>query len=194
MEDQKKRPTVAVGSAEETEEKVMTPSEMADAILPNENDFLQGLIDAENYVEDEIVKIDIARPVKDANGDPTGETRVFFSFRIKPLSEEEYTECRKKWTKYKKNRQFGVVMPEDTDTVKFRDQLIYKATVPEDRDNLWDNKKAWAAYEKKGHQIMSGLDIIEYSLKAGEKDRIVDMIDKISGYDDEVLEDVVKNS
>lgn len=38
----------------------------------------------------------------------------------------------------------------------------------------WDNKKVWQALESKGFQIMSGLDVIEYTLKAGEKDRIID--------------------
>ena len=37
-------------------------------------------------------------------------------------------------------------------------------------------KKVWQALESKGFQIMSGLDVIEYTLKAGEKDRIIDCL------------------
>ena len=39
---------------------------------------------------------------------------------------------------------------------------------------------------------MNGLDVIEYSLKAGEKDRVLECIDSLSGYDNN-MEEVVKN-
>lgn len=83
-------------------------------------------------------------------------------------------------------------MPEDTNAVKYRDALIYQATVEEDREKLWDNKKAWEVMRNKGLPIMNGLDVIEYSLKAGEKDAVIDEIDKLSGYASN-LEEVVKN-
>jgi len=191
MANQTGRPTVSVGVDEEVknvEEKEFSKEESQEQLVAHEEDFLQGLIDSGDYVENEQVLIEIARPDK-----KTGKSRVFYKFHIKPLSEDEYTKCRKKWTKYKKNKQLGIVTAGETDAVKFRDQLIYVATIPEDREKLWDNKKAWAAYESKGYQIMNGLDIIEYSLKAGEKDRIIDTIDRISGYEEDNLEDVIKN-
>ena len=40
----------------------------------------------------------------------------------------------------------------------------------------------------KGIQILSGLDVIEYTLKAGEKDKVIECIDKLSGYDDDLEE------
>ena len=46
----------------------------------------------------------------------------------------------------------------------------------------------------KGCQIMNGLDVIEYTLKSGEKDKIIEAIDKLSGYDSNNLEEVAKNS
>lgn len=84
--------------------------------------------------------------------------------------------------------------PEDTNTVKYRSALIYEATIQSDRENLWDNKKIWDALNQKGFQIMNGLDVIEYTLKSGEKDRIIEAIDKLSGYDSDNLEEVAKNS
>lgn len=39
---------------------------------------------------------------------------------------------------------------------------------------------------------MNGLDVIECVLKAGEKDKVLEAIDKLSGYE-ENLEEVVKN-
>ena len=71
--------------------------------------------------------------------------------------------------------------------------------MPEDRKKLWDNKEAWEALRDKGMQILSGLDMIEYCLIAGEKDRVIDVIDSISGYSDNLeevtdgLENTIKN-
>ena len=92
--------------------------------------------------------------------------KLAFAFYIRPLGSEEYDKCRS--------------------------AIIHKATIAEDREKLWDNKKVWQALESKGFQIMSGLDVIEYTLKAGEKDRIIDAIDTLSGYESNI-EEVAKN-
>ena len=39
---------------------------------------------------------------------------------------------------------------------------------------------------------MNGLDVIEYCLKAGEKDKVLECIDALRGYDSN-LEEVAKN-
>ncbi len=91
-----------------------------------------------------------------------------------------------------RNKQFGMKLPEETNSVKYRDLLIYTATTDEYKEKLWDNKKIWEALRAKGLQIMNGLDVIEYSLKAGEKDRVLECIDILSGYDND-MEEVVKN-
>ena len=83
-------------------------------------------------------------------------------------------------------------LPEETNSVKYRDALIYTATIEEDRKKLWDNKKVWESLRDKGLQIMNGLDVIEYCLKAGEKDKILECIDALSGYETD-LEEVAKN-
>lgn len=100
--------------------------------------------------------------------------------------------CKKKHTKYVRNKQFGMKLPEETNTVKFRDALIYTATVEADREKLWDNKKVWESLRAKDLQIMNGLDVIEYCLKAGEKDKIIECIDSLSGFE-ENIEEVAKN-
>ncbi len=166
---------------ENIEEREFTPEQNGNQLKVHEEDFLQGLIDAAGYVEEEKQRIEIAR-----------EGRLLFAFSIRPLSESEYNSCKKKHTKFVRNRSLGVKMPEDTDNVKYRADLIYRATVEEDKKNLWDNKKVWEALRNKGMQIVSALDVIEYSLKAGEKDQVVDCIDKLSGYHDN-LEEVTKN-
>lgn len=166
---------------ENVEEREFTKEQDANQLRVNEEDFLQGLIDAAGYAEDEKQRIEIARGGK-----------LLFAFSIRPLSESEYNDCKKKHTKYVRNRSLGVKMPEDTDSVKYRAALIYKATINEDKEKLWDNKKIWEALRDKGMQIVSPLDVIDYSLKAGEKDEVIDCIDKLSGYNDN-LEEVTKN-
>ena len=150
-------------------------------IRANEEDFIQGLIDAAEYASEETQRIEIVR-----------EGRLYFAFHVRPLSSQEYEKCKKKYTKYVRNKQFGMKLPEDTDRIKYQSAIIYEATVEEDRKNLWDNHKVWNALNAKEDRIMNGLDVIEYSLKAGEKDKVLEAIDKLSGYDNN-LEEVAKN-
>lgn len=162
--------------------EVETGEEETKALIrANEDDFIQGLIDAAGYAEEEKQRIEIIR-----------EGRLYFAFNIRPLGSEEYDNCRKKHTKYVRNKQLGMKMPEDTNRIKYQSAIIYQATVEEDRDKLWDNRKVWNTLNDKGFQIMNGLDVIEYTLKAGEKDKILEAIDKLSGYEAN-LEEVAKN-
>lgn len=147
-----------------------------------EGDFIQGLIAAADYKTEDVKHIEIVR----------GGV-LYFAFDIRALGEEEYNKCKTKHTKYVRNKQLGIKLPEDTNTVKYRSAIIYQATTEADREKLWDNKKVWNALNDKGCQIMNGLDVIEYCLKSGEKERILQEIDELSGYDSN-LEEVAKNS
>lgn len=150
-----------------------------EAYLMNENELLKGLLEAAQgkSSEENFVRLEVAR-----NG------KVYFNFRIRPLSEEEYTKCREDATKYVRNKQFGgIKLPEDTNTVRFRSALIYTATVEEDRKKIWDNKEA-----QKALKVLNGVDMIDQVLFAGEKDKILERIDSISGYESK-LEEVAKN-
>lgn len=150
-------------------------------IRANEEDFIQGLIDAAEFASEETQRIDIIR-----------EGRLYFAFHIRPLGSQEYENCKKKHTRYVRNKQLGMKLPGDTDRVKYQSAIIYEATVDEDREKLWDNRKIWNALNAKKERVMNGLDVIEYSLKAGEKDKILETIDQISGYESN-LEEVAKN-
>lgn len=170
---------------ETTDPEVMeyeTDKEDTKALLrANEEDFILGLIDAAEFASKETQHIEIIR-----------EGRLYFAFNIRPLSSREYEKCKKKHTRYVRNKQLGMKLPEDTDRIKYQSAIIYEATVEEDREKLWDNRKVWNALNAKKDRIMNGLDVIEYSLKAGEKDKILESIDKLSGYESN-LEEVAKN-
>lgn len=165
--------------AHEDKNRGMDPEELLD----NEADILRGLLEAAADATEERKTIEIARKGK-----------VLFRFRIRPLSEAEYNACRDKATKYKKNRRLGgIKMPDDTDTARYRSLLIYEATDPEDRKKVWDNKTAW---DQLG--VISGVQLIDKVLLPGEKEAIIEQIDRLSGFDldDEEAGDaekVVKN-
>lgn len=163
------------------EDREYSQEESQNQMRMQEEDFIQGLIAAAGYSTEERQTIEIVR-----------EGKLFFRFDIRPLSEDEYDRCKKKHTKYVRNKSLGMRFPEETNSVKYRDALIYQATVEEDRTKLWDNKKVWEALRDKELPIMNGLDVIEYALKAGEKDKILECIDALSGYEAN-LEEVAKN-
>lgn len=163
------------------ETNVNVEADSKDLIRAYEGDILQGLLSAADYRTIDQKKVQIIR-----------DGKLYFEFTIQPLSEEEYERCRKKHTKYVRNKQLGVKMPEDTDRVSYRCALIYQATIPEDREKLWDNKQLWKALSDKGMQVLTGLHVIENVLKSGEKEKVIELIDRISGYEDN-LEEVVKN-
>lgn len=167
---------------EDVEEVECDPEEDMEQFRAHEEDFIQGLINAAGYHQEEEQRIEIVR-----------DKKLFFAFRIRPLSEEEYERCKKKNTKYVRNKRLGMTVPEETDAVKYRASLIYQATVLEDREKLWDNRSVWSAMKGMGLPVINGLDVIEYSLKAGEKDRVMEAIDNLSGYADTNLEEVAKN-
>jgi hypothetical protein len=189
METNKMKATVGIVNDDLAEEKTeqaveeveLDAEETKNQIRLHEEDFIQGLIDAAGYASEETQHIEIIRAGK-----------LYFAFDIRPLAEEEYDRCKKKYTKYVRNKQFGMKLPEETNSVKYRAALIHTATTDADKEKLWDNKKVWEALRAKGLQIMNGLDVIEYCLKAGEKDKVLECIDALSGYDSNI-EEIAKN-
>lgn len=167
------------GLPRDMEGTTATEEELQAEARANEDDLLTGLLAAANYKDDEneTVEIVIARGGRD-----------LFSFRIHPLSEDDFNRCRKRCTKYVKSKtQGGIRVPEEVDTVKYRCMLIYEATVPEDRAKIWDNKKLWKAKD-----LATGVEAVDILLKAGEKNAICEKLDAISGYE-LTEEEVAKN-
>jgi len=156
----------------------LTEEENKGQLRTYEDDILKGLLAAANYKteEDNIHPVEIVR-----NG------VVLIKFHIRPLSEEEYQTCKEKNTKYVRNKQLGIKFPEDTNSVRYRSALIYQATIDEDREKIWNNKDAW-----KELNVLNGIDLIEKTLLAGEKDAVLELVDKISGYT-ATTEEVAKN-
>lgn len=129
-----------------------------------EGDILDGLLAAAAF-RTETYPIEIKR-----NG------AVVLSFRVRPLSEDEYSRCLKTHTKFKKMRG-GVKVAESTDQSAYRADLIFLATVDEDRA-MWQNAEAFRKLN-----VATPWQLIDKVLMAGEKSAILDKLDEISGYD-----------
>lgn len=160
-------------------DETFSEQETQKQLLTKENDFIAGMIKAAADKTDETAKLQIIRSGK-----------MYFEFSIHALGEEEANKCRKKHTKYVRNKQIGIKFAEETDTAKFRSSLIYHATIEADREKLWDNKQVWQGLIAQGKQIVTALDVIEAVLLGGEKDMVIDQINKISGFNSENLEEV----
>lgn len=168
-----------VNSTYENEEIAeATPEEIREELAFNEDEILKALTDKSQH-DDHIEVIEVK----------LGKAR--FTFRIRPLSEKEWDKCRERNTKYQKNRRLGGMrLPESTNTTGYHSDLIYTATVAEDKAKLWDNKRLWDAVN-----AVTGTDMVDKMIPyAGKKQAIIDRIEAISGFiDDEEYNETVKN-
>ena len=156
----------------------VTPEELREEVAFSEDDILKALTEQRHYE-------DLTRTIEVSLG------KTKFSFRIRPLSEREWDKCRERNTKYQKNRRLGGMrLPESTDTTGYHSDLIYTATVDEDKAKLWDNKRLWAAVN-----ALTGTDMVDKLIPyAGKKQQIIEQIEELSGYgEEEAYEDTVKN-
>lgn len=164
------------------EDKEFTEEETKSQVRLNEDDLISGLLDAADFTKQETKNIEIIRAGK-----------KFFEFKIRPLTADEYNTCRNRASKFVRNKQLGLKMLEDTDSVKYRSMLIYEATVEADKEKIWNNKKLWDGLAAKGKVVVTGHEVVENCLKAGEIAKIIEVIDNLSGFENENLEEVAKN-
>ena len=173
---------------EKTEiEKTGLPEQ--EKVLMSEEDLIAGLLAAADFETDEdtMKNIQIKR-----NG------RIFFEFKVHPLGEKEMQKVRKQSTKYYKNPQGKHLPPIEGDLRidEYRSRKIYAATTAEDKAKLWDNPKVKAGLKAKGKDIIEAWEIIDAVLMGGEKYTVSEVIDDISGYNDDEkleLEEYAKN-
>lgn len=150
-------------------------------LLRNEAEIINGLLEAANYKEDEdnLQPIEIKR-----NG------KKFFDFKVRPLGEDELMAIRKLCVK-RYNNPNGRQLPKiegDVDLPVFRSRKIYAATVDADKRLLWDNPQIKQRFKEKGIDILEGYEMVDKVLMAGEKDKVSDIIDELSGYNTDLTE------
>lgn len=104
-----------------------------------------------------------------------------FSFKIHGLNEDEFSRCRKLHTKNRGRRD------EETDWTRYAAQVIYEATVADDKKLLWQNHEVWQKLN-----VATGTDVVNLVLTPAEKSKILEAVEKLSGFDDD-LDSLIKN-
>lgn len=167
---------------ENIEEVEFTEEETMNQMIENEEDFLENLLSAADYLSETRKKIEIIR-----NG------KLYYRFTIRPLTEKQTTEIRKECTKYTINKDTGIAVQEEVDNVKFRSALIYHATIDEDKERIWDNKNLRTGLINKGFSIVDKMDVINILLLPAERNRVIKILDSLGGFNGVSSVNVVKN-
>lgn len=136
-----------------------------------EDNIVAALLEAAEYRSPEEYPVVIKRGEKE-----------LFRFKICALDENTWRKALKENTQNRGRRS------EDLNAYRYFSQLIYNATVPEDRERLWKNRKVWEKLN-----VASGVDAVNLILSPAEKQKLVEALEKISGYDESSLDDLIKN-
>jgi hypothetical protein len=147
-------------------------------ILMNEDAMLRGLLELGREKDNKANyrKVQIKR-----------DGKVMIEFRLRPISEDESQSCWRSATKFAHSKPGQPKRAIETNQARYRSLLIYTATVDEDRAKTWDSKRA-----KEALNILDSAEMIDALLRMGEKTRILEIIDEMSGYGDDT-EETAKN-
>ena len=110
-----------------------------------------------------------------------GKKRLF-EFTIEPIDENIYSKCNRQNLKNRGRRS------EELDSARFLSQIIYEATISEDKKRVWNNKAVW---EKLG--AITGTDVVNAVLTPGEKARVFEIVEEISGFNIANLDEEIEN-
>ncbi len=138
-----------------------------------EYDLVASLLEAAEFKtsEDNITEAVIRR-----NG------KYLFTVHMHPISETDARFARKKATTYMpnpNNKKLPPIVKEENETL-FKSWLIYLATTEEDQQKIWGNA---AIMQKYG--LAQPVESIDILLRFGEKDKLSELVGKISGMLDE---------
>lgn len=136
-----------------------------------EQDFVAGMLEAaKTRINPETPTIKIIR-----------DEKVLFTFRVRALDEDEWQSCRRKSLM---NRGKPT---EEVNNARFINQVIYEATLEDDKEKTWKVKQLWKQFG-----VVTGSELVGKILSVGEKNKIFEVISNLSGYYDD-YEDMVKN-
>ena len=160
-----------------TERENITGLDQAENRKEAEYDLVTSLLEAAEFKtsDDNITEAEIKR-----NG------KFLFSVKLHPISERDTRMARKKASTYMpnpNNKKLPKIVKEQ-DEVLFKSWLIYLATTEEDQQRVWGNR---ALMDAKG--LMEPVESIDILLTAGEKDKMFDLVGKISGFEDDDVAD-----
>ncbi|MFI3254459.1 MAG: hypothetical protein R3Y63_09020 [Eubacteriales bacterium] len=150
-----------------------TENMTTEEVLENEGNLLSNLLELAKRKEDEAYfrKIEI-------KGEK-GEVKA--TFRLRPMSSEDVEKCSKQATRFVK--QPSGKPEKEMNVRQFQSILIYEATVPEDQKNFWGNIEL-----KRALNVLDNFDMVDKLLLAGEKASVIEIINEMGGFSEEVVE------
>lgn len=163
----------------------LTEEQQNEEIRKAEPDLLARLKQAGNFRNDPSQWKEV--PVIREN--EKGEPYVLFSFRVRPLSREEAQQVRNDHMPLIKNRQTGLSVRDaaNFNQAEYECDLIFRATVEEDRKKIWSDRSLWNYYN-----VLSGPMLVSAMLQSGDVYRAIVAINEVSGYDLDTSK-IVKN-
>lgn len=102
--------------------------------------------------------------------------KVLFRFTIEALDEDTWRRCRAQNTRTRGKS-------EELNEARFLSQLIYEATIEEDKQRVWNNKAVW-----KQLNVLTGVDVVNAVLLPAEKIKLAEELEKLSGYNEDLDE------
>ena len=159
--------------ATEIEKKNVTGLDTAENRKEAEYDLVTSLLAAAEFKtdEDNITEVEIKRAGK-----------YLFTVRLHPVGDPDARFARKKATTYMPNPNNKKLPPieKEFNNAKFGSWLIYLATTEADQQKIWGNP---AIMQAKG--LMEPWESVDVLLTMGEKRKLLDLVTKISGMDDD---------
>ena len=101
--------------------------------------------------------------------------KALFTFTIEPLDEKTMEKCRRQNTKNRGRRN------EEFDGNRYVAQLIYEATVEEDKKRLWKNREVWDKLN-----IASGADAVQAILTPAERAELENIMLDMLGFNEDL--------
>lgn len=155
------------------------------------------MADKNEYTEDELRKID--GDISDALMEAAAyridkderelreffvkrEGKILFSFKFEGIDEDVWRKCRNRNTRNKGKRS------EEFNTERFLANAIYEATLDEDKNRLWKNQEVWRKLN-----VSNGVDVVNLVLTPAEKTKLAEVLEELGGYNDDGLDELIKN-
>ncbi len=158
-------------------EKNITGLDQATNRTEAEYDLVKSLLEAADFRTDEstITEAEIKR-----NG------KYLFSVHIHPVGDTDTRMARKKATVMMPNPENKKYPPieKEFNNAKFKSWVIYLATTEEDQQKIWNNPQIMKQFN-----LAEPWESVDTLLTVGEKNRLFNLVTKVSGLDEEEFGD-----
>ena len=112
---------------------------------------------------------------------PRGD-KMSIDFEVGSLNTDQLQKC------YRQNTKNRGLRTEEIQWARLNAQILFEATVDNDKEKLWKNKKLWKTWN-----LTNGVDCVRKLLTDAEIEAVVKEITDLSGRNESYIEDIVRN-